>query len=146
MAFATDRVRPSETPNSWDIGKITAAGAVFGLGFLGFCTATLAVGKCKLHFDIDHLRTLCVIAIVYGSQAITYAVRDRQHVWGIRPTKWLVMSSAADMLFISLLANRGIEMSSLPMSVLASELLAATLFFLFLNFIKVPIFKHLSIA
>lgn len=146
MAFATDRVRPSETPNSWDIGKITTAGAVFGLGFLGFCTATLAVGKYKLHFDIDHLRTFCVISIVYGSQAITYAVRDRQHVWGIAPTKWLVMSSAADMLFISLLANRGIEMSSLPVSVLALELLAATLFFLALNFIKVPIFRRLSIA
>jgi H+-transporting ATPase len=50
------------------------------------------------------------------------------------------------MLFILSLANRGIEMSSLPVSVLASELLAATLFFLALNFIKVPIFSRLSIA
>jgi len=85
MAFATDRVRPSETPNSRDIGKITEAGAVFGLGFLGFCTATLAVGKYKMHLDIDHLRTLSVILFVYGSQLITYAVRDRQHVWGLPP-------------------------------------------------------------
>ncbi|RRA47658.1 HAD-IC family P-type ATPase [Acidipila sp. EB88] len=146
MAFATDRVRPSGTPNSWDIGKITAAGALFGLGFFAFCVATLAVGKYRMHLDIHHLRTFCVIAIVYGSQAITYAVRDRQHVWGLLPTKWLVMSSAADMLFISVLANRGIEMSSLSLSVLASELLAATLFFFVLNFLKVPIFRRLSIT
>jgi H+-transporting ATPase len=146
MAFATDRVRPSETPNSWDIGKITAAGALLGFGFLVFCTAALAVGKYKMHMDIDHLRTFCVIAIVYGSQAITYAVRDRQHLWGLPPTKWLVMSSAADMLFISLLANRGIEMSSLSLAVLTSEFLAATIFFFILNFVKVPIFRRLNIT
>ena len=146
MAFATDRVRPSETPNSWDIGKITAAGALLGFGFLAFCTAALAVGRYRMHLDINHLRTFCVIAIVYGSQAITYAVRDRQHLWGLPPTKWLVMSSAADMLFISLLANRGIEMSSLSLAVLASEFLAATLFFFILNFVKVPIFRRLNIT
>jgi H+-transporting ATPase len=33
MAYATDRVKPSETPNSWSIGKITLAGVIFGLGF-----------------------------------------------------------------------------------------------------------------
>ena len=146
MAFATDRVRPSETPNSWDIGKITAAGALLGLGFLAFCTAALAVGRYRMHLDINHLRTFCVIAIVYGSQAITYAVRDRRHLWGLPPTKWLVVSSAADMLFISLLANRGIEMSSLSLTVLASEFLAATLFFFILNFVKVPIFRRLNIT
>ena len=75
-----------------------------------------------------------------------YAVRDRQHVWGLLPTKWLVLSSAAGMLFISFLANRGIEMSSLPVSVLVSEFMAATLFFLVLNFIKVPMFRRLRIA
>jgi H+-transporting ATPase len=146
MAFATDRVRPSETPNSWDIGKLTAAGVLLGLCFLAFCTTTLAVGEYKMHLDIGPLRTFCVIAIVYGGQAITYAVRDRQHVWGLKPTKWLVLSSVADILFISLLASRGIEMFPLSLSILASELLAATVFFFALNFAKVPIFRLLRIT
>lgn len=146
MAYATDRVRPSQSPNSWDIGKITEAGALLGLGFLMFCTAALAVGRYRMHLDIDHLRTFCVIAVVYGSQAITYAVRDRQHFWGLRPTSWLVLSSAADMSFISLLANRGIEMASLPLRVLALEFLAATLFFCVMNFVKIPVFRRLSIT
>src|ERR1700728_4195413 len=38
MSLATDRVRPSETPNSWEIGKITAARLILGLFFLAFCT------------------------------------------------------------------------------------------------------------
>ena len=146
MAYATDRVRPSQTPNSWDIGKITAAGAVLGLGFLSFCTAVLAVGKYMLHLDIDHLRTFCIIGVVYGSQAVTYAIRDRQHLWGLVPTKWLVMSTVADLLFISFLANRGIEMSSLPLRLLATELLAAVVFYFALNFAKIPVFRRLNIT
>lgn len=146
MAFATDRVRPSEDPNSWDIGKITAAGVALGLMFLSFCVAILAVGKYKMHLDIDHLRTFCVISVVYGSQAITYAVRDRQHLWGLRPTGWLVMSSTAEMLFISVLANRGIEMSSLSVRVLCLEFLAATAFYLVLNLAKIPVFRRLHIT
>jgi H+-transporting ATPase len=146
MAYATDRVRPSQTPNSWDIGKITAAGALLAFGFLSFCTAVLAIGKYRMHMNIDHLRTLCVIALVYGSQAVTYAIRDRQHFWGLIPTKWLVMSTTADILFISLLANRGIEMSSLPLRVLALEFLAATVFFFLLNLAKLSVFRRLNIT
>jgi H+-transporting ATPase len=146
MAFATDRVRPSETPNSWSVGRITVAGALFGLGFLSFCTAILAVGRYRMHLDIDHLRTLCVISVVYGSQAITYTVRDRQHLWGLRPTKWLVMSSLAEIVFISLLANRGVAMSSLTVKVLALELLAAIGFYFALNFAKLPVFARLEIT
>ena len=146
MAYATDRVRPSQSPNSWDIGKITGAGALLGLGFLMFCTAALAFGKYRMHLDIDHLRTFCVLAVVYGSQAITYAVRDRQHFLGLVPTKWLVLSSAADLSFISWLANRGIEMASLPFRVLALEFLAATVFFLVMNLVKIPVFRRLRIT
>jgi len=146
MAYATDRVRPSGTPNSWDIGKITAAGAVLGLCFLGFCTAVLSVGKYKMHLDIDHLRTFCIIGVVYCSQAVTYAIRDRQHLWGLRPTKWLVMSTIADMLFISFLANRGIEMSPIPLRILGLELLAAIMFYFALNFVKIPVFRRLNLA
>ncbi len=47
MSLATDRVRPSETPNSWEIGKITGAGLILGLFFLAFCTGILAVGQVR---------------------------------------------------------------------------------------------------
>jgi H+-transporting ATPase len=53
MPLTTDRVKPSKTPNSWKIGKITAAAIILGVCFLGFCLAILAVGKYKLGFDIE---------------------------------------------------------------------------------------------
>ncbi|MFZ3188558.1 MAG: HAD-IC family P-type ATPase, partial [Candidatus Sulfotelmatobacter sp.] len=106
MALTTDRVRPSPMPNSWQVGRITMAGVALGGCFLAFCIAVLAVGKFEMQFGIEALRTLSVVAIVYGSQATIYALRGRRHLWGLRPTVWLVASSVADILIISTLAIR----------------------------------------
>jgi H+-transporting ATPase len=146
MSLATDRVRPSEVPNSWEIGEITGAGLILGFCFLAFCTGILAVGKLEMHYGIDTLRTLTAIVLVYGSQAITYAVRDRRHLWGLRPTKWLVLSTCADVLFISILANRGIAMAPLSLTVLATLLGAAVMFWMVLNIVKIPTFRKLRLS
>jgi H+-transporting ATPase len=146
MSLATDRVRPSETPNSWEIGKITAAGLILGLCFLAFCTGVLAIGKFEMHYGIDTLRTLTAIVLVYGSQAITYAVRDRHHFWGLKPTKWLVLSTCADVLFISVLASRGIAMAPLSLAVLTTVLGASIVFWLVLDIVKIPTFTKLRLS
>ncbi|MGB8060278.1 MAG: HAD-IC family P-type ATPase [Candidatus Sulfotelmatobacter sp.] len=146
MALTTDRVRPSPMPNSWQVGRITMAGAILGGCFLAFCIAVLAVGKFEMDFGIEALRTLSVVAIVYGSQATIYAMRGRRHLWGMRPTVWLVASSVADVLIISTLATHGIAMAPLPIPVLACEFAAAIVFGLILDGVKIPVFARLGIS
>jgi H+-transporting ATPase len=145
MSLTTDRVRQSTLPNSWQIGRITSASAILGFCFLAFCTAILAVGKFELRLGVEELRTLTVVAIIYASQAVTYAIRDRSHLLGLRPTIWVVMSSIADILIISTLAVRGIAMVPLPFSVVAGEFAAAVVFWLILDVVKIPVFARLKI-
>jgi H+-transporting ATPase len=146
MSLATDRVRPSKTPNSWQIGRISAAGVVLGVCFLAFSTAILAVGKFQLHLDIAALQTLSVVGIVFGSQATTYVIRGRQHLWGLRPSVWLVLSSIADVLIISILATFGIAMAPLPIALIATEFGAAFAFGAILDIVKIPVFARLRIS
>jgi H+-transporting ATPase len=146
MSLTTDRVRPSSTPNSWQIGRITIAGGILGGCLLAFCVAVLAVGKFEMQFGIEALRTLCLVAIVYGSQATIYALRARRHLWGLSPTVWLVASSLADILIISTLAIRGVAMAPLPIAVIAVEFGAAIIFGLILDVVKIPVFRQLSIS
>src|SRR5271155_4302055 len=146
MSLTTDRVRPSAMPNSWRIGRITIAGVLLGLCFLAFCTAVLLVGKFELRLGVEALRTLSVVAIVYGSQATIYAIRERRHLWGLRPSVWLIGSSVADLLIISTLAIFGIAMAPLPFPVVAGELAAAFAFWLFLDGVKIPVFARLQIS
>lgn len=145
MSLTTDTVAPSPTPNSWRIGSLTIAGAVLGVCLLAFCSGILAVGKFELGLGTETLRTLAFIALVLGSQAVIYAIRDRRHLWGTRPSSWLAASSIADIAIASLLAVAGIGMSPLPAWILASTFAAAAAFFVMLNFVKLPVFLRLQI-
>ena len=146
MSLSTDRVRPSANPNSWQIGRITGAGVILGLCFLVFATTVLAIGKFELQLGTRGLQTLSVAAIVFGGQATIYAIRSRRRLWDLPPTKWLVLSSLADILIISTLAVRGIAMAPLPLSVIACEFAGALVFGFVLDSIKNPVFARLGIS
>jgi H+-transporting ATPase len=145
MSLTTDRVRPSPMPNSWNVGKITGAAVLMGMCFLAFCVGVLAFGKFEMRLGIEELRTLSVVAIVYGSQATIYALRARRHMWGLRPTIWLVLSSVTDLAVITVLADRGIAMAQLSVPILGCELAAAVLFGLILDAVKIPILSRVGI-
>jgi H+-transporting ATPase len=146
MSLTTDRVAPSKMPNSWRIGRITLASAILAFFFLAFCTAILAIGKFELGLEIDALRTLSVVAIVFGSQAAIYAMRGRSRFWGLRPTVWLVISSIADLFIITTLATRGIAMASVPLSIVAFEFAGAIALFLILDTVKICTFARLGLT
>jgi H+-transporting ATPase len=99
-----------------------------------------------LHLNIESLQTLSVVAIVFGSQATTYVVRGRQHLWGLRPSIWLVLSSVADVLIISTLALLGIAMARLPIAIITGELVAAIVFGVVMDLVKIPLFARLRIS
>jgi H+-transporting ATPase len=146
MSLTTDNVRPSPTPNSWQIGKLTVAGVAMGIGELIFCTAAVAVGAYRMGFSIGTLQTLAFIVIVFGNQATTYTNRERRHLWSSRPSFWLIGSSVADILIASTLAIRGVAMAPLPASVVIVTLGGAAAFAIILDLGKVPIFRRLGIT
>jgi H+-transporting ATPase len=146
MSLTTDNVRPSPVPNAWRIGSLTIVGAVMGICLLAFCTAVLAVGKFEMGLGIDALRTLAFTVLVFGSQATIYAIRQRRHLWGSRPSRWLVASSVTDVLIASILSIEGIAMTPLPAWIVAGTFAAAAIFAVILDLVKVPAFRHLNIA
>ena len=144
MSLTTDNVRPSSTPNAWRIGRLTTAGAVLGICLLAFCSSVLTVGKFEMNLGIDALRTLAFTALVFGSQATIYAIRQHGRLWGSRPSPLLVASSVADILVASVLAVGGIAMTPLPVFVVVGSLTAAVVFAFILDLIKIPVFRGLD--
>jgi H+-transporting ATPase len=146
MSLTTDNVRPSPMPNAWKIGNLMIAGVVMGIGELIFCTSVLAFGAYRLGFDIEALRTLAFVVIVFGNQATTYTNRERRRLWSSRPSFWLAASSVADILIAAALAISGIAMAPLSALVVAGVLVGAIVFALALDLAKVPLFVRLGIA
>ena len=146
MSLTTDNVRQSPAPNAWRIGPLTIAGIVMGTCELIFCTGVVAGGTFGMGLGIDALRTLALVALVFGSEATLYAVRERRRLWTSRPGLWVVASSVCDVLIIVTLAGRGIAMTPLPLPMMAWTLAAAVAFSFVLDLIKVPVFRRLEIS
>jgi H+-transporting ATPase len=146
MSLTTDRVRPSITPNSWQHRQNYNSRR--NDGNLLPCILHSDPGGREIPVASGHriTQTLCVVGIVFGSQATTYVIRGRQHLWGLRPSALLVLSSVADVLIISTLAALGIAMAPLPIAIIACEFAAAVVFGAILDVVKIPIFARLRIA
>lgn len=81
------------------------------------------------------------VSLVFGSQAMIYAIRGRPHLWSIRPSLWLAGSSIA-----CILALAGIALAPLPAVVVAATLAAAGAFAVVLDSVKRPVFARLGIV
>jgi len=146
MSLTTDNVHASATPNVWRIGKLTGAGIVLGCALLIFDAGMISIGKFVLHLGINALRSLCFIVLVFGGQATLYAIRDRQLLWGSRPSVWLIVSSVADLLIAAILAVTGFAMTRLPVGVVLGTFMAAIVFSALLGLLKIPVFRRFSIT
>ena len=147
MSLTTDRVRPSTLPNRWRIGNLTVAGFFMGLSELVFCVGILAIGHYRMGMGIATLQTLAFVSLVCGNQAMTYAIRARGRIWASpHPSRWLVLSSVADLGSALTLAGCGWLMVPLPIWVLASVLAGAIIFVFILDLVKVSVFGRLKIA
>ena len=68
---------------------VTIAGVASGVCELAICVSVLAFGAYRARLDMDALRTLAFVAIVFGNQARTCTNRKRRRLWSSRPSAWL---------------------------------------------------------
>jgi H+-transporting ATPase len=146
MSSTTDNVRPSAQPNAWRIDSLTVAGVIIGVCDLTFCVAILAFGTFQLGFDIDRLRTLTLVTLLFNGQAVFYVVRERRRLWSSWPSPIVIASSMADLAIIPTMAIKGMLMAPLPIPVVLSLFAAAVVLALVLDQVKVATFGWLRMA
>ena len=146
LSSATDNVRASPVPNVWRVGHLTIAAIILGCCDLVFCVASLAIGRFTLGLDNLTLQTLTVVTLVFSGQAVFYVSRERRHLWSSRPGSWLLASSVLDIALFSTLATQGILMTPLAASIVACVFGAAIVLALFLDTVKILLFRRLAIA
>ncbi|MFN8417890.1 MAG: hypothetical protein U0528_01375 [Anaerolineae bacterium] len=99
-------------------------------------------GRDVLQLDPAQLQTLVFLMLVYISQANVYIVRERRHLWSSRPSPWMLLATAFDLILVGILAVGGILMTAISPLILL-QLLAATVIFTFiLDLLKKRDFRH----
>ncbi len=114
----------------------TLAGVVRGWASWSLARPILAFGAYGMGSDIDALRTLAFIVIVFGNQTTTYTNRDRRHLWSSRPSGWLIVSSIVDLALASTLAVADAASGRIPIE----AFVAAIVFAFVQDLAKYPVF------
>ena len=145
MSLTTDRASAAPTPSVWRIRRIIGAAGILGVCKLTFSSAVLAFAKFRLALSPAELQTAAFITIVFGNQALLYALRERRHLWSSMPSRWVLVSSAADIAIVSILALSGTLMMPITWRLLIGVLGLAAGFSLVLDQVKRHVRSRLAI-
>lgn len=145
MSIATDNVSFSSQPDRWNIRTLMLTAGSLAAVLLVFSFGVYFTGRNHLHLPLGQLQTLAFVMLVFTGQGTVYLVRERGRLWNSRPSRFLMLSSIADVAIVSAMAARGVLMTSIPWTIIASLFAAMLVFLLMMDSIKVRIFRGFAI-
>jgi magnesium-transporting ATPase (P-type) len=110
IALATDHVRPSNQPETWNIGGFITVSVVLGVAMVAESLVLLWIGWA--HFGLasnDHaLHTFSFLILLYMAVFSIVSARERRGFWTSQPSKALVMALVAVVLIGTALTRVGL--------------------------------------
>ena len=97
IALATDHVRPSKKPETWNIGGFITVSATLGVAMVAEALLLLWIGWSRwgLATDENALCTFSFLLLLYLGVFSLVSVRERRRFWATMPGKALVAALAA---------------------------------------------------
>jgi len=145
MSIVMDRVSFSSRPDRWDIRTLMLMAGALAALVLTLSFAIFFAGRDVFHLPLQQLQTLVFVMLVFTGQSNVYLVRERDHLWHSRPSRLLMLSSAADVIIVSLIATKGILMAPIPWPFIVSLLAVVLTFSLLVDSLKIHIFRHFGV-
>jgi plasma-membrane proton-efflux P-type ATPase len=117
ISLATDRVRPSRAPETWNIGPLVGVAVAVGLLMLVEALALLAFGwhRFALAAGDGRLQTFTFQALLFFALFSIVSWRERRPFWKSRPGSVLAAAIVADAIAGGLIGRYGLaELRPLP--------------------------------
>ncbi len=100
ISLATDHVRPSKKPETWQIGGFVFVAVVLGLMMLVEAFLALWLGRSYFGLANDQpaLYTFSFLLLLYFNVFSVFSTRERRWFWSTKPSNILLAALAADAL------------------------------------------------
>ncbi len=110
IALATDRVRPSRKPETWNIGGFVTVSVVLGVAMVAESLLLLWFGWSHfgLATDTNALYTFSFLTLLYFAVFSIVSARERRRFWATMPSKALVWALVTDVLIGTVLTFVGL--------------------------------------
>ena len=145
MSLATDNVRHTPNPNTWNVKNITLASLVPGMLLVVEGILVILMGMNYFHLDWEKLRTMVMLNLIFNSQFRVLIVRERRHFWSSLPGRELLILSAATIIGFALLGVYGIFVPSLTIYQVLAVLGFSVVFTLGIDFPKYYLFRRFGL-
>ncbi len=150
ISLSTDNVRPSKTPETWNIGGFVGVSIVLGLAMLAETLFLLWTGWTKfgLATNNDGLYTFSFLTLLYFAVFSVVSARERHWFGATLPSKTFLFAIAADALTGTVLTFAGLKgLGPLPWWQTASIFAYAMVSCLVVNdALKVALINRLAFA
>jgi H+-transporting ATPase len=117
LSLATDKVRWSYKPDTWNITELVKVAVALGIVTLIEHFGLLYIGLkyFGLQFSIPELNTFVFEMLFFSGVFTIFMVRERGHFWNSAPSRTLVLAIMLDMIFVGTISTVGIPgLSPLP--------------------------------
>ena len=110
ISLATDRVRPSRNPETWNIGPLIMVSVVLGVLMVAEALFVLWIGWSRfgLATNNDALYTFSFLTLLYFAVFSIVSARERRWFWATRPSKMVVTAVVAEALVGTALTRAGL--------------------------------------
>ena len=119
IALATDRVEPSQKPETWNIGPLVRVAVIVGVMTLIEALGLLALGWQRFGLSIHPglLQTFTFQTFLFFALVSLLSMRERRAFWRSRPSWTLAASLGAAAVAGAIIGLRGVaELSALPIA------------------------------
>ena len=117
IALATDRVRPSRQPETWNIGGFILVSVLLGVAMVVEALILLWIGwsRFALATNDNALYTFSFLTLLYFAAFSIVSARERRWFWATMPSRTLLAALAAEVLTGTVLTLVGLPgLASLP--------------------------------
>jgi plasma-membrane proton-efflux P-type ATPase len=117
ISLATDHVRPSKKPETWNIGPLIMVSVILGTIMVAEALLVLLIGwsHCDLSTNNDALHTFSFLTLLYFAAFSIVSARERRWFWATMPSKAVVAAVIAEVLIGTILTRVGLrELTPLP--------------------------------
>ena len=110
ISLATDHVRPSRVPETWNIGRLVTVAVVLGALMVTEALLTLWVGwsRCGLAASADARYTFSFLTLLYFAAFSIVSARERRWFWATMPSKAVVAAVVAETLVGTIVTRVGL--------------------------------------
>ena len=110
ISLATDRVRPSKKPETWNIGHLTTVSVMLGALMVAEALLVLWIGwsRCGLATSDNALYTFSFLTLLYFAAFSIVSARERRWFWATMPSKAVVAAVVAETLVGTVLTFVGL--------------------------------------